>query len=156
MYAYVFNTSDQVDIWGLIILYHAGNLYGNINLKKGRLNLDFNPSGKGGFYTTTDLSQAQEWAKSKGYKKIAVFDIPDEKLATLKIKTFDAKTDEWTDFVTKGRAGTLSHDFDAVSGPYFKKKKNGEIRALGNQFAIFSDKAAKLFDEHKIDTIDYH
>ena len=54
-----------VDIWGLLILYHAGDLQGSIDLTKGRQNLDLNPKGKGGFYTTTDLSQAKEWAAKK-------------------------------------------------------------------------------------------
>ena len=155
MYGYVSDTNIWIDVWGLLILYHAGDLQGNIDLAQGRQNLDFNPTGKGGFYTTTDLSQAQKWAERKG-GSITVFDIPDEKLAALKTKTFDAPTGEWADFVTKGRAGTLSHDFDAVSGPMLANPRGKKPKAIGSQFAIFSDEAASLFDEHKVGTIGCH
>lgn len=140
---------------GITHFISRGDLQGNIDLTKGRQNLDFNPTGKGGFYATTDLSQAQKWAERKG-GSITVFDIPDEKLAALKTKTFDAPTDEWADFVTKGRAGTLSHDFDAVSGPMLANPHGKKPKATGSQFAIFSDEAASLFDEHKVGTIDCH
>ena len=155
LYAFVEDANKWIDIWGLLILYHAGNLQGNIYLTKGRQNLDFNPMGKGGFYTTTDLSQAQKWAERKG-GSITVFNIPDEKLAALKIKQFDAPTDEWADFVTKGRTGTLSHDFDAVSGPMLANPHGKVPKAAGSQFAIFSDEAASLFDKHRVSTIDFH
>ena len=29
-------------------------------------------------------------------------------------------------------------------------------KAAGSQFAIFSDEAASLFDEHRVGTIDFH
>jgi RHS repeat-associated protein len=155
LYGYVKDVNSWVDILGLLILYHAGDLQGNIDLTKGRQNLDFNPAGKGGFYTTTDLSQAQEWVGRKG-GTVTVFDVPDEKLAALKTKTFNGSTDEWADFVTKGRAGTLSHDFDAVSGPMLANPRGKTPKAKGSQFAIFSNDAAKLFDKHKVATIDCH
>ena len=155
LYAYVGDTNKWIDVWGLLILYHAGNLQGSIDLTKGRQNLDFNPMGKGGFYTTTDLSQAQKWAERKG-GSITVFNIPDEKLSALKIKQFEAPTDEWADFVTKGRTGTLSHDFDAVSGPMLANPHGKVPKAAGSQFAIFSDEAASLFDKHRVSTIDFH
>ena len=155
LYVYVKDTNKWIDIWGLLILYHAGNLQGNIDLTKGRPNLDFNPMGKGGFYTTTDISQARKWAERKG-GSITIFNIPDEKLSALKIKQFNSPTDEWADFVTKGRTGTLSHNFDAVSGPMLANPHGKVPKAAGSQFAIFSDEAASLFDEHRVGTIDFH
>ncbi len=153
LYGYVWDTNSNVDIFGLIILYHAGNLQGSIDLTRGRQGLDFNPAGQGGFYTTTDSSQAQAWAKRGDGRTITVFDIPDEKLASLKTKNFNAPTDEWADFVTKGRAGTLSHNFDAVSGPMLANPGGKVPKAKGCQFAIFSDEAAELLDKHKVGTI---
>jgi uncharacterized protein RhaS with RHS repeats len=155
LYGYVKDVNVGVDVLGLIILYHAGDLQGNIDLTKGRQYLDFNPVGKGGFYTTTDISQAQEWAKKRG-GGITIFDIPDDELATLNTKKFGAPTDEWADFVTQGRAGTLSHNFDAVSGPMLANPGRKTPKAKGSQFAIFSDKAAKLFDKHKVGTVSSH
>ncbi len=122
-----------------------------------RPNLDFNPSGQGGFYVTNDLAQAQSWTKNGG--SVIHFDIPDEELAKLNIKTFDGATDEWADMVTSGRKGTLSHSFDTVEGPMIalgKSKKFGSAMPvtlspdgrLGHQLAIFSDEGAALFDKY--------
>ena len=65
-------------------------------------------------------------------------------------------TDEWSDFVTKGRAGTLPHDFDAISGPMLANPRGKSPKAKGSQFAIFTDKTADLFDKHKVAVIDRH
>lgn len=66
---------------------------------------------------TTDKGQALDWATKRGHPSITQFDIPNSELAKLDIKIFDSASGEWSDFVTQGRQGTLSHNFDAVSGP---------------------------------------
>ena len=71
-------------------------------------------------------------------------------LAKLDIKIFDSASGEWSDFVTQGRQGTLSHNFDAVSGPMVANpgtvRRGDTPKPIGSQLAIFSDKAAALFD----------
>ncbi|WP_310283201.1 RHS repeat-associated core domain-containing protein [Flavobacterium piscis] len=68
-YAYVHDSNSWVDVFGLDIttFYHAGSLSGPIDPSKGRPNLDFNPSGQGGFYVTTDEAQAAKWAEMRGH-----------------------------------------------------------------------------------------
>lgn len=153
-----------LDPFGLVDFYHATSSPGatrgvlnGIDPSTGRPNLDFNPAGKGGFYVTNDLAQAQSWVRNGG--SIVHFDVPESELAKLNIKTFDDATDEWAEFVDKGRKGKLAHDFDAVEGPMIALKKSRQLGRsvpvklqpdgrLGHQIAIFSDKAAKVFDKH--------
>ncbi|MBA0161476.1 RHS repeat domain-containing protein, partial [Pectobacterium versatile] len=157
---YVHNPLEWVDPLGLAekenvtTFYHAGNIQGPIDPSKGRTNLDFNPAGQGGFYVTTDKAQAMEWAKLRDHPTMTQFDIPNSELTKLDIKAFGSANSEWGDFVTQGRAGTLSHGHDAVSGPMLGNPgavKKGKIpTSKGSQFAIFSDDAARLFDRFKL------
>ncbi|KAA1246353.1 DUF6531 domain-containing protein [Aquimarina sp. RZ0] len=154
LYEYSSNTTLILDPFGLMDFYHATNgssstdaVMGGIDPSKGRPNLDFNPSGQGGFYVTNDLEQAQSWANRKGGDVIH-FDVPDDELAKLNIKTFDGATQEWADTVTSGRKGTLSHTFDGVDGPMLANPRGGKPKAIGHQLAIFTDEAAELFDKH--------
>ena len=137
---------------GSTTFYHAGNIQGPINPNQGRPNLDFNPSGQGGFYITTNRMQAEAWAARKNVP-ITQFDIPNSELDKLDIKKFSSADSEWGDFVTKGRKGTLNHSHDAVSGPMLanpRDAKRGKApKAIGSQFAIFTEKAAKLFNRFK-------
>ncbi|WP_116186901.1 DUF3990 domain-containing protein [Pectobacterium aquaticum] len=154
------NPLEWVDPLGLAekenvtTFYHAGNIQGPIDPSKGRTNLDFNPAGQGGFYVTTDKAQAMEWAKLRDHPTMTQFDIPNSELTKLDIKAFGSANSEWGDFVTQGRAGTLSHGHDAVSGPMLGNPgavKKGKIpTSKGSQFAIFSDDAARLFDRFKL------
>ncbi|WP_262494790.1 DUF3990 domain-containing protein [Flavobacterium columnare] len=151
-YGYVKDSNSWIDIFGLDIttFYHAGSLSGPIDPSKGRTNLDFNPSGQGGFYVTTDKAQAQQWAEMRGHPEITQFDVPNSELEKLNIKKFDGASDEWAKFVTDGRAGKLEHNFDAVSGPMLANPRGKNPKPIGSQFAIFTDKAAKLFDNFKV------
>ena len=49
------------------------------------------------------------------------------------------------DLVTKGRSGTLSHDFDAVSGPMLANPHGKDSKEKGAQFPIVSDKTTDTF-----------
>ncbi|MEQ9944760.1 RHS repeat-associated core domain-containing protein [Pectobacterium aroidearum] len=156
LYQYAPNPLGWVDPLGLTTttFYHAGDIQGAIDPSKGRLGLDFNPSGQGGFYVTTDKSQAMDWARMRGHPTIAQFDIPNSELDKLNIKVFNSADSEWADFVTRGRRNTLNHSYDAVSGPMLanpRSVRNGGIpRATGSQLAIFSEKSATLFDKFKV------
>ena len=161
LYCYAPNPFTWMDPLGLATdagtttFYHAGDIQGPIDPSKGRGGLDFDPAGKGGFYVTTDKAQAVEWAAMRDHPTITQFDVPNSELAKLNIKTFDSPNGEWGEFVTKGRQGTLDHSHDAVSGPMLRnstpvKFKGATPKPKGSQFAIYSKKAAALFDRFKI------
>ena len=139
------------------VFYHAGDIVGDIDPSKGHTGLDFNPANKGGFYVTTDLKQAEKWANRNNFPTITKFDVPDSELAKLNIKNFDGATDEWADFVTKGRQGKLAHDYDIVSGPMISNpeaaKRGAKPEPLGTQHVIFSDEAADVFNKNKVEKI---
>ena len=130
LYSFAPNVLDWVDPLGLTrtgstTFYHAGDIRGPINPSPGRANLDFNPSGQGGFYVTTDRMQAEAWAARKNVP-ITQFDIPNSELDKLDIKRFSSADSEWGDFVTKGRKGTLNHSHDAVSGPMLANPRDAK------------------------------
>nr|WP_263406732.1 DUF3990 domain-containing protein [Affinibrenneria salicis] len=135
--------------------YHAGDIKGAIDPSFGLGSKDFDPAGKSGFYVTTDKAQALEWAQMRGHPTVTQFDIPNSELAKLDIKVFDSANGEWADFVTQGRKGTLSHGHDGVSGPMlrnsFQVTNRGAIpKPKGTQLAIYTKKAAALFDRFKV------
>ena len=90
----------------------------------------------------------------RGHPTITQFDIPNSELDKLNIKVFESADNEWAKFVTQGRANTLAHSYDAVSGPMLANpgavKKGGKAKPIGSQFAIFSNKAATVFDRYKV------
>ncbi len=155
LYSYGTNPTNWIDPLGLngtTTFYHAGDITGPIDPSKGRPNLDFNPSGKGGFYVTTDLDQAKDWAARKGVP-ITKFEVPNDELAKLNIKHFNSANREWGDFVVNGRQGRLAHTYDGVSGPMLANPRDAvrgrrRPKPIGSQLAIFSNQAAELFDKH--------
>lgn len=161
LYRYAPNPLTWIDplglsaIEGVTTFYHAGDIQGAIDPSKGRPGLDFNPAGKGGFYVTTDKAQAVEWANARNHPTITQFDIPNAELAKLDVKVFDSANGEWAEYVTKGRKGELEHGHDGVRGPMVANPqavKRGKAKPIskGSQFAIFSKKAAALFDRFKV------
>ena len=145
-------------------LYHGtSSIFENlirqaIDLSKGRLNLDFNPSGKRGFYVTEIYQQAEEWAQRLAHRHggepaILEFIIPLDEIQTLNGKVFVDAAGEWSEFVLQGRRGKLEHIFDFVEGPMLRNPRaaTGGKRlpeAIGHQLAIFTEEAAELFQRH--------
>ena len=58
------------------------------------------------------------------------------------------------DLVTKGRAGTLSHDFDAEIDSILVNPHGKDSKAKGAQFEMFTNKTGDLFDKRKVAVID--
>ena len=89
------------------------------------------------------MQQAKEGAIKRFPDSPAIvqFDVPVQKLNELSGKVFSSGSSAWSRFVDLGRKNILQHTFDFVEGPYLY---NG--RAVGHQLAIFTKKAAKLFD----------
>ena len=147
-----------------------------IDLQSGRLNLDFNPQNTPGFYVTLDEDQAEDWAtradrrsRTLGHRgAVLEYRVPEEPLYgdykyrryNVNYSNFPRSTfannderDDWRDLVTQGRAGTLVHDYDFVSGPYLTNPDivalHGSTRAKwsGHQTALFTDGIVALFDD---------
>lgn len=102
-------------------IYHGSNqIVIRPNLLSGRKFLDFG----GGFYATSDFSQAASWAVSKtsriksGRPTVNVYELDDFALANLKVLKFDEPNKEWLEFVVANRKGLIPRpDYDIVAGP---------------------------------------
>jgi hypothetical protein len=137
---------------GFTTLYHgtsseaAAAIRANgIDLSFSRANLDF---GKG-FYTTTDLGQAQAWAARQG-GEVLTFNVPNSQLSQLSHLQFPGANGAWADFVGANRGGASLHGFDAVSGPMLGNPRafmNGASpTAFGQQMSFHSDAAVNLLN----------
>ncbi|GIV97689.1 MAG: hypothetical protein KatS3mg057_2346 [Herpetosiphonaceae bacterium] len=109
------------------LFYHAttsdvvDSIRRGIDLSRSRPDLDFNPSGQGGFYVTRLYAQAEEWASRLAARRgtspaILEFHIPTSELARLNGKVFTAATEEWAEWVVAGRSGTLYHSLTTLKG----------------------------------------
>ncbi|MEW2102705.1 RHS repeat-associated core domain-containing protein [Streptomyces cellulosae] len=166
-YAYVKNPLQWKDPLGLkapctVDLYHgtfgsaADNIIANgINPNISPREMDF---GFGGFYVTNDPRQALDWAhrlakKNNDVPAVLHFRVPKSELDKLNSKIFDGPSDELSDFIRRhrlDRTGADMHSYEMVEGPMlrnvgpFKKGADGVFN--GHQIAIYSDRAAQLFD----------
>ncbi len=104
-----------------MILYHGSDVeVKEPILIKNQRALDF---GKG-FYTTSDLEQAEKWAKrtAKRMKKetgyVSVYEVPDEEFNKLNILRFDSPDVEWLRYVVHHRKGNPEEEKrDVIIGP---------------------------------------
>lgn len=115
-----------------------------------------------GFYTTTSLQQATDWARRKiksatDKAYVNVYDFDTAKMRDLNVLRFDNPTDRWVDFVEKNRQDpTFTHNYDIVYGPV----ANDRVYA---QFALYEQgfiSKATLINELKtyklIDQLLFH
>ena len=78
-----------------------------------------------GFYTTTDLDQAERWVcnrlrhfKKEGCGFVSVYEFDDAATEGLSIKKFDGVCVEWLRFIAANRLRyNVAHEFDIVVGP---------------------------------------
>lgn len=104
-----------------MILYHGSNVEVNQpQLIKLQRELDF---GKG-FYTTSDLKQAESWAKrtakrrASGSAIVSVYEIDNAVFSMLNVLKFDSADQKWLKFVTDNRRGIPSAErWDIIIGP---------------------------------------
>lgn len=116
-----------------MILYHGSNVEVNKpKIIKSKRALDFGI----GFYLTSDFEQAQKWAvrtasrRETGDPIVSVFDVDDNKFASLKILLFDSAGKEWLKYVSANRTDKLIDDiYDVVVGPVANDQT---IRTLNN------------------------
>lgn len=104
-----------------MILYHGSSIaVREPQLLKIQRELDF---GKG-FYTTSDLTQASNWAqrtakrRGSGQPVVSVYEIDDASFDLLKVLRFNRADVEWLRYVAANRRGiAASEDWDMVIGP---------------------------------------
>lgn len=104
-----------------MILYHGSNLeIKEPSLRYSRSSLDF---GRG-FYTTTDLDQAERWAKrvvhikKYGTPTISVFETNIDMWNNLSILKFDSADKKWLDLVARYRTNqSVVGQYDVITGP---------------------------------------
>ncbi|WP_176969348.1 MULTISPECIES: DUF6531 domain-containing protein [unclassified Streptomyces] len=112
--------------------------------------------GRGGFYTTENRTQAEEWAsrlagKSGDSPAILHFRVPADELAGLNNKKFDGPSEELSEFYRHHRNGGPMHSYDTVEGPMLRNlgpflRKGAEAKISGHQIAAFSPEAAAVLN----------
>ena len=103
-----------------MILYHGSNVeVKKPNLAYSRTSLDFGAA----FYTTTDIEQAEKWAKritqirNNGTPLVSVFETGEE-WQHLSFLNFASADKNWLSLVVKYRTGQkIEEKFDVISGP---------------------------------------
>lgn len=102
------------------ILYHGSNMkVDKPMLLKGQRALDFGA----GFYLTSSYEQAMKWAKTvtrrrgNGQPIVNIYDLDEQRLATLHVLSFNTAEGDWLDYVVKNRRGqAVVGDYDVVIG----------------------------------------
>lgn len=86
-----------------------------ILLSKSRASLDFGA----GFYTTTNLAQAERWAARmfKESGEVLHFRVPISELSKFRARNFSSADSAWESFVRWNRGMKGRHEFDIVNGP---------------------------------------
>ncbi|WP_419666495.1 RHS repeat-associated core domain-containing protein [Streptomyces sp. 2-1] len=164
-YAYVNNPLQWMDPLGLkapcmVDLYHgtfggaADSIVNDgINLAVSNRKMDF---GRGGFYVTNDPRQALTWAKRLADDRgdvpaVLHFRVPKSEMDKLNGKIFDGPSDELASFMKHHRSGGAMHNYELVEGPMLRNpgsfvKGKADPVFSGHQVAIYSDRAAELFN----------
>jgi hypothetical protein len=144
-----------------MILYHGSNLIvDKPKLIEQNRFLDFGY----GFYTTTNMEQAQNFAKKvvsrRGGKAVLnVYEL-DEKLQSelLNVKRFVAPDEEWLDFVCAHRNGTYSGEsYDLIIGAVANDDVYRTLQVYGaglltKEQALEALKIKKLFNQYVFST----
>lgn len=134
-------------------LYHGSTvIVKHPSVQKGRKATDF---GKG-FYTTTNLEQAQKWALLKKNREqsekavVSVYEVPDNIFdREFFVLRFTGATKEWLEFVVNNRRGKEVEKYDLVMGPVANDQLYATIR-LYEQGVITADAAIEMLKTHKL------
>jgi hypothetical protein len=141
-----------------LTLYHGSNYnFDEIDISKSKDKRDF---GKG-FYTTTILEQAEDWARAlfDRYKGdgIFIYELELELAGELSVKKYEGLSEEWLLMVQKNRTlGGVQHKFDIVQGPVANDKTARTI-ALYIAGIIDANEAIKRLQYNQInDQVSLH
>ena len=147
-----------VDENGNILFYHGTTVEAAASIRKNGVDLDHATRDMDfgrGFYVTTDVNQANTWAKRLGDKNnasgdVVVFEIPESDFNKLNNKTFDSPDAEWGKTVVDGRNG-VQPPYDTVSGPMLinvkpATKQGATPKGRGQQTKFLSGKSIDLLN----------
>lgn len=134
-------------------LYHGSNVViEQIDLSKSKPNKDFGT----GFYLSDNEEQARAMARQKmiqtecGTEVVNIYEWDEKLLAEgpLRVKRFDAYSEEWARFVLTNRNrndGTMpKHDYDIVVGPIADDKVGVQIRLFNEQYIDINTLLSRL------------
>ncbi|MFH8343846.1 DUF6531 domain-containing protein [Streptomyces sp. NPDC018045] len=152
--------SDPLGLAPYRDLYHGTTRSAAEAIMKGGVDPNFSTRpmdfGRGGFYTTENRTQAEEWAgrlagKSGDSPAVLHFRVPADELAGLNNKKFDGPSDELSQFYRHHRNGGPMHSYDTVEGPMLRNlgpflRKGAEAKISGHQIAAFSPEAAAVLN----------
>ncbi len=104
-----------------MILYHGSNVeVQKTRLLKAQRELDFG----NGFYTTSDLAQASNWAQRTAKRRgvgspiVSVYKIADDVMQSLRVLRFESANVEWLRYVAANRKSVaVADEYDVVIGP---------------------------------------
>lgn len=120
-----------------------------IDLTRGRSDIDFGQ----GFYTTTDLRQARQWANKLGQQRrdgggeVLVFNVPESEFNALKHREFTSDA-ELLAHVLAGRRGEISsHAQDVTSGKMLMNPGESTPVLKGQQTAWHTPNAVELLNK---------
>lgn len=140
-----------------MILYHGSNVsVEHPALVEQNRFLDFGP----GFYTTTNMEQARNFAKKVvarrgGVPIVNIYEINDDTLSqSLNVKEFIAPNEDWLDFVSDHRNGTYKGaQYDLVIGAVanddvYRTLQVYSTGLLTKEQALEALKVKKLFNQY--------
>ena len=104
-----------------MVLFHGSNIVvREPKILKSQRFLDFGA----GFYMTSDFEQARKWAvrtaarREEGVATISVFELSDDYVDRVKVRTFARPDRDWLRYITVHRTGNPpADDYDMVVGP---------------------------------------
>jgi len=141
---------------GVTPLYHGTSSAGatslravGVDLSYSRSALDFGP----GFYTTTDLAQAQAWAARKG-GEVVTFALPESEMATLRVMALPAGG-AWNALVRAGRTGGTLQGVDVMNGPMLLNVRPfmqglAPPQIGGQQTVFLTPEAARILNQYMV------
>lgn len=135
-----------------MILYHGSNIeVREPQLLKIQRELDF---GKG-FYTTSDLAQASNWAqrtakrRGSGQPVVSVYEIDDTSFDSLRVLRFGRADVEWLRYVAANRKGIAAPgDWDIVIGPVANDQTMPTITLFLDGFYDEEETIKRLLPQH--------
>jgi len=140
-----------------MILYHGSNIVvDKPKLLTPNRFLDFG----NGFYTTTNLDQAKNFAgkvylrKKYGESIVSIYKFDDNLLSQLNVLGFDSPSEAWLDFVSNNRNGiTATQVYDLIYGPVanddiFRTFVLYSTGVLTKQQTLDALKIKKLFNQY--------
>lgn len=161
-----------------MILYHGSNVIVNKpEIRSSNRFLDFGT----GFYTTTNLNQAINFAhkvvkrEKQGKATINIYNFEEKNLNKLNVLSFTSANAKWLDFVSNNRNGiNKDNKYDLIFGPvadddiyrtfllysngFLTKKQTLEtlkIKKLFNQYTFCTDKSLsylEFIESKEVDT----